>query len=172
MFERFSCCLNISSSLQAFLVSLRRILSRCNFCYAASFHSCLHRFLSPLVILYIILSVSSSAPCTSLEVFRASFWTMCWPTPLRPARPFLTQLCVLLLGRASAAIGSKVDAPPGSQKTASTLSLLLFAPCDLVRYTGVPYFQLLLSFFLLINFILCVLSVVLRCLGYSKTYGN
>ncbi|KAA8583459.1 hypothetical protein FQN60_014667, partial [Etheostoma spectabile] len=57
---------------------------------------------------------------------------MCWPTPLRPARPFLTQLSVLLLGRAFAAIGSKVDVSPGSQKKPSTLSLLLFALRDLL----------------------------------------
>lgn len=85
----------------------------------------------------IILSVSSSAPCTSSEVFQASFWTMCWPTPLRPARHFLTQLCVLLLGQAFAATGSKVDVSPGSQNHLITFFLLLFAQHDLVRYTEV-----------------------------------
>lgn len=80
-------------------------------------------------------SVCSSVPCTSLEVFQASFWMMCWPTPLRPAWPSLTQICVLLLGRAFAAIGSKVDVFPGSQNHLRTLFLLLFALHDLVCHS-------------------------------------
>lgn len=82
-------------------------------------------------------SVSSSAPCTSLEVFQASFWTMCWPTPLRLARPSLTQLGVLLLDQAFAAIGSKVDVSPGSLSPLSTVFLLHFALHNTVGFTRV-----------------------------------
>lgn len=84
----------------------------------------------------IILSVSSSAPCTSLEDFRASFWTTSWPTPLRPARPFLTQPCVPLLDQVSAVTGAKINVSPGRPNHLTRCCLLLFALHDPVRHPG------------------------------------
>lgn len=90
----------------------------------------------PLTVLSTNFSLPSSVPCTSSEVFRASFWTTCWPTPRRPARLFPTRLCAPLLGWDFAAFGSTADVFPGSRRHRSRFFLLLFAPGDLVREPG------------------------------------
>lgn len=98
---------------------------------------CLNRF---------SLLISSSVLCTSLEVFLALFWMMCWPTLLPPARPFLTPSRVLLLAPGFAAIGSTVDVWPGSQDHQSRLFLLLSALNLPVCYPGVLTPNLFASF--------------------------
>lgn len=82
------------------------------------------------------LLISSPVLCTSMEVFLAPFWMMCWPTLLHPARPFLTPSRVLLLAPGFAAIGSSVDVWPGSQDHQSRLFLLLSALNLPVCYPG------------------------------------
>lgn len=92
----------------------------------------------PIVVCFnhVSLLISSPVPCTSMEVFLALFWMMCWPTLLHPARPFLTPSRVLLLAPGFAAIGSTVDVWPGSQDHQSRLFLLLSALNLLVCYKG------------------------------------
>lgn len=82
------------------------------------------------------LLISFPVLCTSMEVFLALFWMMCWPTLLHRARPFLTPSRVLLLAPGFAAIGSTVDVWPGSQDHQSRLFLLLSALNLLVCYPG------------------------------------
>lgn len=63
----------------------------------------------------------------------------CWPTLLHPAEPSWTPLHVPLLGRAFAAIGSKVDVLPGSPNHLGRFLQPHSAPTGLVRHWTVSF---------------------------------
>lgn len=110
-----------------------------------------------------------SAPCTSLEVFRVFFWTMCWPTLLHRVELLLALLCALLLGPVFGASGSKVDAFLGSRSNMSTPCMLLFALYDAVCCIIIQPAELFHPFpvvFLLILY--CILSYIKYSKGFQR----